>query len=325
MLQETGMMTNKTWNVSTQQFYDVEDNYYRCRGCNQNLASNSPESLYQKQKLIQKTVRVPASLYLMNLAGLNVYEPPNSTYRYVQNSGSVYVVSPGTNWNQMSDRAQPHIQKNVGASGSTYGGNSLKRSLTRLRPGALSPGGEGVDIKHNSYERYLNRIKGKSPLRRGKITDAMKEYAPFNLANPIYGGKTFKLAIVNHCNCPITDDNTNLKNILSQYPSTQDKIYSVKYSFHVGDYIWTSKTGHNGLYKAKILTIIDNNCVVQFNIDNAKETKLLSEVFIDYDCKCKDQLVIEDANTVDSSFFTKSPNTSVLCDNSVFTISSSIL
>ncbi len=32
-----------------------------------------------------------------------------------------------------------------------------KRSITSLRPGAMSPGGSGVDIKHNSYDRYLNR------------------------------------------------------------------------------------------------------------------------------------------------------------------------
>lgn len=316
MLQETGMMTNKTWNVSTQQFYDLEENYYRCRSCNKNLASNSPSSLYQKQKIIQNTVRVPASLYLMNLAGLNVYEPPNTTYSYVQNSGSVYVVSPGTNWNQMSDRAQPHIQKNVGASGSTYGGNSLKRSLTRLRPGALSPGGEGVDIKHNSYERYLNRIKGKAPLRRGKIPDTFGEYIPFNLANPIYGGKVFKTSIVNHCNCPITDDNTKLDTILSEYPSTQDKIYNVKYSFHAGDYVWTKKTGYKGLYKAKILAIQGEYGSVQFMIDGKIETKILSSLFIYFDCKCKEQLVIEDNSTVD---------TSILCDNSVLTITSSLL
>jgi len=34
-----------------------------------------------------------------------------------------------------------------------------------MRPGAGSPGGIGVDIKHNCYERYLNRIKAKQPLR----------------------------------------------------------------------------------------------------------------------------------------------------------------
>lgn len=34
-------------------------------------------------------------------------------------------------------------------------------SLTRDRPGSQAPGGSGVDIKHNSYARYLARLKGK--------------------------------------------------------------------------------------------------------------------------------------------------------------------
>ena len=41
-------------------------------------------------------------------------------------------------------------------------GNSTKQTLTRLRPGALSPGGEGVEVKHGSYERYLLKLKGKT-------------------------------------------------------------------------------------------------------------------------------------------------------------------
>ena len=37
--------------------------------------------------------------------------------------------------------------------------NSTKRTKTSLRPGALCPGGIGVDVKHNSYDRYLARKK----------------------------------------------------------------------------------------------------------------------------------------------------------------------
>jgi hypothetical protein len=101
----------------------------------------------------------------------------------------------------MSDRKEPHVQKVVTSSGSTYGGNSLKRSLVRMRPGAMSPGGIGVDIKHNSYERYLNRLKGKGPLRRGTIPPGFATNVPFNPAFPIYGGKTVKTNIINGCHC----------------------------------------------------------------------------------------------------------------------------
>jgi hypothetical protein len=149
-----------------------------------NLASNSPASNYQKQKLIQNTVRVASSNYTMNVGALSVYQSPKPQLN--------------VNWNQQSDRAVPHIQTLVSSPGTNPGGNSRKRSLTRCRPGALSPGGVGVDIKHNSYDRYLARIKGKAPLRRQLIStyqiDMSNQY-------PVRGGKYYKTNIVNGCNC----------------------------------------------------------------------------------------------------------------------------
>jgi hypothetical protein len=131
--------------------YDTKLNSYNtcvvkntCGRCNKNLASNDPVSLYQKQKIIQKTVRVPSSLFTMNLAGLSTYQQPQTNYNLVNINGSTYITSPFVNWNQMSDRKQPH-QQLIKISSS----NSTKRTTTRLRPGALSPGGIGVDIKHN--------------------------------------------------------------------------------------------------------------------------------------------------------------------------------
>ncbi len=58
--------------------------------------------------------------------------------------------------NQSSDRFSPSIGKfNV-----PTGGNSTRRTKTALRPGAMNPGGKGVDVKHNSYARYLAKKKG---------------------------------------------------------------------------------------------------------------------------------------------------------------------
>jgi len=172
-----------------------------CRFCT-NFSSNSPEVLYQTLKVIQNQVRVPSSEYMMNLGALNVYQRPENNYQTIPVSGgSYYLAPPRVNWNQMSDRKEPHVQKVVTSSGSTYGGNSLKRSLVRMRPGAMSPGGVGVDIKHNSYERYLNRLKGKGPLRSGIIPPGFATNVPFNPAFPIYGGKTVKTNIINGCNC----------------------------------------------------------------------------------------------------------------------------
>jgi hypothetical protein len=122
----------------------------------------------------------------MNIGALSVYQRPNPTY--------------GVNWNQMSDRKERHVQK-ANAPGTNPGGNSTKHTITRLRPGALSPGGAGVDIKHNSYARYLARIKGKAPLRQQAVPVYFGLPIPFNPAFPVYGGKVFKTGIVAGCNC----------------------------------------------------------------------------------------------------------------------------
>ena len=160
----------------------------RLKGCDNN---SSKAIQYQIQKLIQKTVRVGSSLYTMNLGSLNAYEKPTLERHNV-------------NWNQMSDRPNPSIQKTyVPTKGGNIGSNSVKHTVTASRPGAQSPGGVGCDIKHNSYDRYLNRLKGKSVLRRGIIPPNFGDPIPFNRAFPIYGNKITKTNIVNNCvnNC----------------------------------------------------------------------------------------------------------------------------
>lgn len=39
-------------------------------------------------------------------------------------------------------------------------GNSTRSTITGNRPGAMTPGGQGVDVKHGSYDRYLAKKKG---------------------------------------------------------------------------------------------------------------------------------------------------------------------
>jgi len=161
----------------------------------QRLNGSTPADEYQRQKIIQGTVRVPSSVYTMNLGALNVYQAPDARY--------------GVNWNQMSDRKERHVQPS-GAAGTNPGANSTKRSVTRLRPGALSPGGAGVDIKHNSYERYLNRLKGKGPVKQENPPANFGRPIVFNPADPVYGGKVFKTGIVAGCVCNPTNNNAYL-------------------------------------------------------------------------------------------------------------------
>ena len=48
---------NEQLNGSTQQYFGPLQYVDRCRGCNNNLASNNPASRYQKLKLIQKYMK----------------------------------------------------------------------------------------------------------------------------------------------------------------------------------------------------------------------------------------------------------------------------
>ena len=168
--------------------------YYRWRNCDTNLTSNTPANQYQRQKLIQNTVRVYSSLYTMNLGSLSAYtKPPAEPYG-------------GVCWNQMSDRPFPSVQTTYVPTGKNSTLNSRKSSVTSSRPGCQSPGGVGCDIKHNSYDRYLNRLKGKSSLRRGTLPAGFgAPEIPFNVAYPVYGGKVVKTSIVNNCNCPVPE------------------------------------------------------------------------------------------------------------------------
>ena len=97
-----------------------------CRSCNTNLTSNDPASQYQRQKLIQNTVRVYSSLYTMNLAGLAGYKKPLNTPQFVEQNGSGYIAPAKVYWNQMSDRPIPANQVTKVASGSSYHTSSTR-------------------------------------------------------------------------------------------------------------------------------------------------------------------------------------------------------
>ena len=168
---------------------EQENPKYRKTGYTTNLSYLNPISQYINLKIIQNNVRVPSSIYTNDLGSLNVYQQPSN-------------INSNVNWNQQSDRSIPHIQPNIVAGGSFYHSSSTKHTITRCRPGAGCPGGIGVDVKHNSYDRYLKRLKGKGPARSQPIPQNFGEPIIFNRALPIYGGKTLKTNIVgDNCNC----------------------------------------------------------------------------------------------------------------------------
>jgi hypothetical protein len=245
-------------------------NYYRCRNCDTNLTTNTPSSQYQKQKLIQNTVRIDSSQYTMNLGSLASYQMPK------KKNGSVP-------WNQMSDRAEPSVQKANGNGGNTIGSSSTRHSITRLRPGSMSPGGIGCDIKHNSYDRYLNRLKGKAPLRRGIIPPNFgQEEIPFNRANPIYGGKIMKTSIVTGCNCPIETKQKNYQKLYQNNPN-QDYNFNVPYQFAIGQKIFANI---NGVQTPATITANLGNGNFTIQIASSGETMNMNQTnfLIYYNC-----------------------------------------
>lgn len=130
---------------------EISEQIYRCTACieTNGTISGSKAPLWVRQKRIQNTNRVSSSEYVMNLGALTVYEAPDPVTK--------------VNWNQSSDRRVASISNSNNVPSH---GNSTKTTLTRARPGASAPGGVGVDVKHNSYARYLARIKGRAPLRK---------------------------------------------------------------------------------------------------------------------------------------------------------------
>jgi hypothetical protein len=237
-----------------------------CRWCNNNMSYNDPASQYQTLKIIQNTVRVPASLYMNDLAALNVYQTPG---KY------------GVNWNQMSDRRVRHVQPTTVAGGSFYHASSTRGTITRCRPGAGCPGGSGVDIKHNSYDRYLNRIKGKGPVRRGVIPPDFGKPIVFNPAFPIYGGKTTKTSIVSgggyQGDCICGDQNDAIYDTLAD-----PQRFQYYYEFDVGTYVYA--TNADGYYvKALVLEKMGTNYIVQYD-DGTVAEKNISELLVYYPC-----------------------------------------
>lgn len=254
-------ITSIVYNVPYAKQLGLQPYYYRYRSCNANFPNRtstsvsgfSPAEQYQKQKIIQKTVRVHGSLYTSNLGPLNTYVKPfKNGWNYPDT---------GVCWNQMSDRPIPSVQKATIPTGYANALNRRNTSVTSSKPGSQTPGGIGCDIKHNSYDRYLNRLKGKSFVRRGSVPTDFGKPIPFNNAYPVYGGKTFKTNIVNGCDCPV--NNTNQENnqqdvriynnpLWQPYPSTN-------YGFKVGDYVYAIKVGTNYYSKAVVFVALGEN------------------------------------------------------------------
>jgi hypothetical protein len=290
--------------------FKTDDGVGRCRNCDTNLTSGTPAAQYQRLKIIQKTVRVPASLYTMNIGAVSAYKKPTAaTY--------------GVCWNQQSDRPFPSVAKVTVPTGATSAAVSHRGSgggggytQTALRPGAQTPGGIGCDIKHNSYDRYLNRLKAKGALKQQGVPVNFGGELPFNLAFPIWGGKTMKTAIISggDCNCP---GEAPLATLYKGSDAAKSLYSNITITISVGDFVYalypgtTVNTTSTGCYfKATVIGVNgDGTFLIQFE-DGITDTQDLSQLRMYYPCSASatepsNVFVDEILNEIDNVFNAK--------------------
>ena len=242
--------------------------YYRWR-------SMTTANQYQRLKLIQNTVRVHSSLYTSNKGPLSSYRKPTEATHNVC-------------WNQMSDRPVPSVQKATVPTGYGTSMNRRHTSVTSSRPGCQTPGGAGCDIKHNSYDRYLNRIKGKGPLRRGPVPPTFGSPIPYNPAFPVYGGKTVKTNLVNGCSCPEDAPKSQDVRLYENSQCQPEASGGGRRTFSVGDYVYAKEGTNNFFTRAIILSIeIAPGDVYVYTVEFDNGTvQTVTQVLVYFPCNC---------------------------------------
>ena len=165
----------------------------RCMACIGEYSDKN--KITNTQKKIQRVVGVSESEFASNLSSAVVSNGSRLTQQQIQalTQTSRPFYGAGT-WNQASDRALP-------------AGSRIKKPKT----GSSIHVGVGVDVKHNSYARYLARLKGKN-LKVKAV--ALNKLGPIvntlNKNKPVVNNKPLPLMIVqqagktqNVCACPI--------------------------------------------------------------------------------------------------------------------------
>jgi hypothetical protein len=148
----------------------------QCRSCI-NTCSGTANCEWNNQLSVQKKiwrlVGASSSQYQSSLASMNVLD----------SLGPCIIP-----WTQGSDRKSP-------GQPIAY----VPRARTRGRPGGLGTSGEfakGVDVKHNSYNRYLARKKGVHLVTTPNLSNGENTE---NLPLPYKGNKRYALGFINNC------------------------------------------------------------------------------------------------------------------------------
>ena len=163
----------------------------RCMACIGEYSDKN--KITNTQKKIQRVVGVSESEFASNLSSAVVSNGSRLTQQQIQALTQTSRPSFGAGtWNQASDRALP-------------AGSRIKKPKT----GSSIHVGVGVDVKHNSYARYLARLKGKN-LKVKKPSNLQQIIISLNKNKPVVNNKPLPLMIVqqagktqNVCACPI--------------------------------------------------------------------------------------------------------------------------
>ena len=283
-MNQANSLTSIVYNVPYAKQLGVPPFYYRWRSCEPNFPNRtqtsvggfSPAEQYQKLKVIQDTVRVYGSLYVANLGPLTAYKKPIS---------DPDLGFHGVCWNQMSDRPVPSVQRASIPTGYGTAMNRRHTSVTSSKPGSQTPGGKGCDIKHNSYDRYLNRLKGKGPMRRGVVPPNFGKPIPFNPAFPVYGGKTMKTNIVDGCDCP--EENVEQQNLRIYNNPLWQPYPSSNYGFAVGSYVYAIQSGNHFYSRAIVISKTESGVyTIQFDNGVIQTETDVHNLLVYFPCNC---------------------------------------
>lgn len=259
----------------------------RCRACDTNLTGSSAADQYQRLRLIQRTVRVPASLYTMAVGSLAAYQQPGQATH-------------GVCWNQQSDRVLPSVARATVPSGATsaavshkgggFGWGGASYTQTASRPGAQTPGGVGCDIKHNSYARRLARLKARAPLKQEGVPVNFGGELPFNLAFPVWGGKTMKTGLVAGCVCPPAVGAKAADLYRGGATDGAELYQNITMSLSVGNFVYALYPGDTSCYsKATVIGVNgDGTFLIEF-ADGAVDTQALGAMRVYYPCGGADE------------------------------------
>ena len=160
----------------------------QCTSCVYSDCSGQECSYFNKKNIeaqIQNQVRVSES------QRLDVFSAFTVSRQRLRNTSEIAFYP----YHNLSDRVLPANRKynNVPTRG-----NSLRSSITSNRPGSMTPGGSGVDVKYGSYARHLAKIKSKNI-----YTDSSRKTPPDQYT---MNNKQYRFNIISLSNCCGTVD-----------------------------------------------------------------------------------------------------------------------